>query len=64
MICYKDMTFCRRSDCATYQTCFRSYTPEVARRAEKWWSHVGLPPKEEVPVAFSFFIDCFEEKGT
>lgn len=59
MLCYKDMTFCDRSDCKNFGPCPRSLTGDVEQDAAAWWGdwdapiavYVGPPscfePKEE-----------------
>lgn len=46
MICYRDMTFCRASDCRKFgKECGRSFTEEVKQGAFEWMG-------ENAPIAF------------
>ena len=62
MICYKDKTFCTRSDCARFgKDCDRSLTEEVKRRAEEWWGKPGAPI---CTYGVDVKPDCFVTKQT
>ena len=44
MMCYRDMTFCKASHCATFKTCPRALNKEVIAAAKKWWGPNGDAP--------------------
>lgn len=56
-MCFRDMTFCTYEKCARFgMDCWRSYTPDVHKAAERWWG------KPNPPVCF--FAEtppCYEE---
>ena len=56
MICYKDMTFCKKEDCKHFKYCRSAFTEEVQKGAEKWWG------SKEAPIAFyQGAPDCYEK---
>ena len=60
MICYMDMTFCPYyKECARGDTCGRALTPEVEKKADKWWPG----DKGTAPICqYAEKPDCFEPK--
>ena len=59
MICFKDKTFCKFSDCANFDQskCDRAYTEEVRQDAMSWWGKGSTP-------RVAFFVDkpkCYEK---
>ena len=43
MICYRDMTFCSMSKDCKNQDCYRRFTDEMDKDAQKWWGGEGYP---------------------
>lgn len=60
MICYRDMTFCKESNCALFGKCERSFTKKVQEKADRWWEKIEGPP----PVCFfAERPECYVKKG-
>lgn len=57
MICYKDMTFCKYSNCKKWDECHRALTPKIKAAAEKWWGDKNYPI-----ALFAELPECFEVK--
>lgn len=51
MLCYKDKTFCTKSDVCGNKTCWRNFTDKEREGSQLWWKGLkGFPP-----VLFSDF---------
>lgn len=63
MMCYRDMTFCQRDDCALFgKSCERSLTQDVVDQADIWWKDIG---KGGAPIAqwgSGYTPPCFESR--
>lgn len=52
---YRDQQFCTSGKCSEFGKCWRSFTPEMEKGAERWWKSFDRP---DIP-----FLDMVDKRS-